>query len=56
MSSTIQDGINDSESFSHAIERAVANNLLKRHDVLILDNASIHRFQENVDLLVTSSL
>jgi transposase len=50
MSWTIQDGINDSESFSHAIERAVASNFLKRHDVLVLDNASIHRFQENVDL------
>jgi hypothetical protein len=50
MSWTIQDGINDSESFTHAIARAVAGNFMKRHDVLVLDNASIQRFQENLDL------
>jgi hypothetical protein len=41
---TIQDGINDSEML------AVVGDLLKRHDILILDNASIHRFLENVGL------
>ena len=28
----------------------VVGGFLQRHDVLILDNASIHRFQENVGL------
>jgi hypothetical protein len=36
--------------FSHADERAVVGDFLKRHNVLILDNVSIHRFQENVGL------
>jgi hypothetical protein len=46
----INDQINDSEVLSFFIEEAVANGYLKRWDVLVLDNASIHIGGENVEL------
>jgi transposase len=38
---------NDSEAFGEAVEDAIIHGFLKRNDVLIMDNASIHMFKEN---------
>jgi transposase len=46
----IHDGTNDAESFSRAIEAAVAAGFLKGGDVLVLDNASIHGKGDNTYL------
>jgi hypothetical protein len=42
----INEGTNDAEDFSDAVEMAVLKGFLLPGDVLILDNASIHRFKE----------
>jgi hypothetical protein len=38
---------NDSAAFGEAVDDAIARGFLKEGDVLIMDNASIHRFKEN---------
>jgi transposase len=46
----INDQINNSEAFEFFIEEAVACGFLKRMDILVLDNASIHVGGENANL------
>jgi hypothetical protein len=46
----VTDGTNDSLAFSMALEQTIMKGFLRRGDILVLDNASIHRFKENVDL------
>jgi transposase len=46
----VTDGINDSLAFYIALEQTIAKGFLRYGDILVLDNAAIHRFKENVDL------
>jgi hypothetical protein len=46
----IREYTNTAESFAIAVEGAIAIGFLKPGDILVLDNASIHIFQENVVL------
>jgi len=43
----IHDGTNDSSQFSDFIMKNLASGFLQRGDFLVLDNASIHRYQES---------
>jgi hypothetical protein len=38
---------NDSEAFGEAVDDAIAHGFLRKDDVLIMDNATIHMFKEN---------
>jgi hypothetical protein len=46
----MHDGTNDAKSFSRGIERAVGIGFLKRGDILVLDNASLHGKGDNTYL------
>jgi hypothetical protein len=46
----IREFTNTAESFAIAVEGAIAIGFLKEGDILVLDNASIHIFQENAVL------
>lgn len=47
LSFTIHDEKNDATSFSESIMSAIAEGFLRRHDILVLDNAAIHDKGEN---------
>jgi transposase len=38
---------NNSEAFGEAVDDAIAHGFLKKGDVLIMENATMHRFKEN---------
>jgi hypothetical protein len=39
--------MNNSEAFGEAVDDAIAHGFLRKDDVLIMDNATIHMFKKN---------
>ena len=46
----MHDGINDSEVFTDFILECVVHGFLRNGDVLVLDNAAIHHYQDALEL------